>query len=165
MLALRLIIILFICSACSSSTIPNAFRPIGFSPQEIQQLNDSTNDWYTKSNGKYNLIIDENCPADICSTIQKVDNIPDNEDAIGSCLATADHFGIRTNEACEDAGDDAQTFTILLDSHYNVHYNSLHEFGHALGKVHDPNSNNVMFPDIEEQSRTITDRDLNNPNF
>jgi hypothetical protein len=145
---------------CTNSTVPYAFRPEGFTAQENQLLKDSANEWYTKSNGRYSIMVDENCP-DGCSIIRKVEIIGGKGNHIGSCLATVDHDGIRIHTACENANkDDIQSFEIQLQKDYNVKYNSLHEFGHAFFKHHDLESYNVMYSDYGEQARELTIRDL-----
>jgi hypothetical protein len=161
----KFLILSFLLAGCASSSVPYAFRPEGFTDQEIGLIQESADEWQMKSNGRYSVIVDENCPDD-CSIIKKVEIIDGADTAIGSCLATVDHFGIRTHEACDEANPDhIQSFEIQLKYDYNVKYNSLHEFGHVFGKHHDPEPNNVMYADIEEQAQELTVRDLENPNY
>ena len=162
---MKLLILVLLCSACAGSSMPYAFRPEGFTDQDNVLIQKAADEWYAKSNGKYLVMLDVNCPGD-CSVIRKVDAVDGSDTAIGSCLAIVDHYGIRTHIACDEANaDDVQSFEIQLKYDYNFNYNSLHEFGHVFGKHHDPEPDNVMYADIEEESRELTDRDIENPNW
>ena len=155
-----LLLVSIFLSACANSSVPYVFRPEGFTDQENGWIQDAATEWYTKSNGKYSILVDVNCPGD-CSTVRKVDTVDGADTAIGSCLATVDHFGIRTHVACDEANiDDIQSFDIQLQKDYNALNNVLHEFGHAFFKHHDPEPNNVMYADYEEEARELTARDV-----
>lgn len=156
----RAIPALLLANSCASGSIPLAFRPEGFSKQEIEQLKAAAEEWQSKSNGKYSVFIDENC-TDECSVIRKVDRIEDNPLAVGSCIAIDDSMGIRHQGDCVDEPlGQAQRYEIALQKNYNVEHNALHELGHVFGKHHDPQSGNVMYADVSGQSFDLTDRDI-----
>src|ERR1700690_2790221 len=110
----KILIFILLAVGCTNSTMPYAFRPIGFTAQENQLIQEAADEWQTKSNGRYFIMIDENCSED-CSVIRKVEAIDGNDTGIGSCLATVDHYGIRTHTACANANmRDIQSFEIQL---------------------------------------------------
>jgi len=160
MARLFLLLVVFAVSACASGTIPMAFRPEGFSTQDVQLIKNAAAEWSAGSDGRYVVMVDENCHEG-CSVIKKVLAIDGKQDATASCTAHVDHMGITTHTACDEAvSDDVETYEIQIMYAYNAEYQSLHEFGHVFGKHHDPEAGNVMYADVEGQAHELTARDL-----
>jgi hypothetical protein len=65
--------------ACASSTIPHAFRTVGFTEEEVTIIQHAASQW-----PKPTLFVSANsCPDDVCSTIRLVDKIVDKTEALG----------------------------------------------------------------------------------
>lgn len=129
---------------CASASIPMVFRPEGFTQDEIQQIKDDAEDWNTKSNGKYFVIIDENAPSD-ASVIRKVQTISGNAAASGECIAHVDVMGIRAKDSCLTKHDIEQYEINVADKpNFPVKCTVLHELGHVFGKQDNSIPDSVM---------------------
>lgn len=147
--------IALVSTACASGSIPNVFRPEGFTDNEVKLLQEAADEWQEQSNGKYSIFIDQNAPSD-ASVIRKVDKISSKADAIGVCKAIVDKVGFRFETGCDnDIIDDAQSYIVEIDKHYNPKMVALHEFGHVFGKEHVSEIGKTMYPDISGQPRDL----------
>jgi len=174
----KMIVISIMLSGCASSTIPMAFKPVFFDDSEIAQIESAAQEWSEKSGGKHFVIIDPNCPADVCSIIEKVDIIrevfgSERLHSTGSCSGTRDDgLGISHTVTCEDGdiskylieiqdlSSDGQAGRRSYEWLPSLRLTALHEFGHVFLKHHDPEANNVMF--ANNFTEHLTERDLQN---
>lgn len=84
--------------------------------------------------------------------------IPSNEDSESTPLTTGNRPSVLEPTAAHDAVS-IEPSSILADSTANVQWVymiSLHEFGHALGRVHSDHDDSIMFP-------TVSTRDIPKP--
>jgi len=169
LLALAITLLL---ASCASASVPHAFEAKGFSPAEVQALQQAAAQWTAA--GHPTIITTEYC--EDCSVIRSVSRIQlcthvagitRCEDAPSTALAstqydsgtsdtpsaTADHYEIsilahrgESQEWYEHRG--------ASDNLDYVHLLALHELGHTWGRGH-AGPGSVMSPYIHEMGRVI----------
>jgi len=129
--------------ACASSTIPRAFRTVGFTKDEVAIMQKAANQW-----PKQTLFVEANsCPDDVCSTIVLVDKIVDKTEVLGVTVkndekAAMEYAGLtqykRDFEGVRVSGDvgntdDAELYNIQILNARSPDVNDI--YGESLQKV------------------------------
>jgi len=189
---LRLQLLLpFVLAGCANSSLPNVYEARGFTDDEIDTLQSAANEWCTKSEQAHCVLVMKNVAGSESSTVtltQKVEVkhcfagiVVHTEQlvALGNCLATVDHDGIRSTAECVQ-NPDAESFAIqVVDSRQGdlgvdwfsgeqttweerLRTTFLHELGHAFGRPHSPKDGTVMNAVTTNQVEHLTEDDLSN---
>lgn len=182
----KILILAALMNACAPlSSIPYAFKPVGFTKGQIEfALKPAVRDWAAKSANQFTAIIDENCTDDAnCSTIELVNSdtiefeaglggVDVDRDApkhaYGLCTAETSEGGIdaKSVRKCKDAArnGDVVKFNIKVIKKA-AEINKLqqvvaHELGHAFGFGH-KECGTLMYPKIGEcQASEVTALDV-----
>ncbi len=174
---------------CANSSNPQVFEARGFSDDEIITLQSAADEWCSKSNDAHCALVVKSAAGFETSTVVLTDTLEvehsaagivlrtEHSEALGTCLATVDHLGIRSTAECA-ANPDAESFAIQIvnsrdgdcgvnwfhgqKTTWNVRLRTifLHELGHTFGHIHTSTDNTVMNPVTTYQVEHLTYTDL-----
>jgi hypothetical protein len=174
---------------CTDSSLPSVYEAHGFSKDEIDQLQSAADEWCAKSNNAHCALVLDASPGFKSSSVTLSSSMDtdhsfggvvvrtEHSDAVGNCLATVNHAGIRSNASCAD-NPDAESFAIkILDSRdgdngVNWFHGKktswgtrlrtifLHELGHAFGRSHTSKDGTVMNAITTNEAEHLTADDL-----
>ncbi len=182
---------LALATGCADSSLPSVYEARGFSKDEISELQSAADEWCTKSNNANCALVMDASPGFNSSTVTISTSMDtdhslggmvvrtEHSDAVGNCLATVNHAGIRSTASCAE-NPDAESFAIkILDSRegdngvnwfhgrktsWSIRLRTvfLHELGHAFGHPHNAKDGTVMNAITTSEAEHLTEDDLAN---
>jgi len=176
---------------CANSTEPHVFQACNFTDTEIETMQSAADEWCERSSSAHCAIVIKKTDGLESSTVELTETIESKHyfagivveskhlDAVGNCLATVDHFGVRSSAEC-DTNTNADSYSIqVLDSRSGdggirwfsdapttwktrLRTTFLHELGHSFGHAHLSRSGTVMNALTSKQVEHLTAFDLEN---
>lgn len=174
---------------CADSSLPTVYDAHGFSADEISILQSAADEWCAKSNNAHCALVIDSPPGFNSSTVTLSSSMDtdhsfggvvvktEHSGAVGNCIATVNHAGIRSTASCTE-NPDAESFAIkILDSRagdngvnwfhgtktsWNTRLRTvfLHELGHAFGRPHLSKDGTVMNAITTNEAEHLTNDDL-----
>lgn len=177
--------------SCANSTQPHVFKAVNFTDEEVETLQSAADEWCERSSAAHCAMVLKDTDGVESSTVVLTDAIVSKHycggivietkhlHAVGNCLATVDHLGVRSSAEC-DANTDAEAYSIqILDSRQSesgvrwfgntpttwrmrLRTTFLHELGHSFGHAHLTRDGTVMNALTSGQAEHLTVFDLEN---
>ena len=175
---------------CANSSESHVFEAGDFTDDEIATMQSAADEWCERTAGSDCAMVVNRSPGLESSTVQLTETIVSKhyfagvvtetnglDHAVGDCLATVDHLGIRSSAEC-DTNTDADSFTIQIrDSRagdvgrdwfhgvpttwsMRLRTTFLHELGHTFGHFHLARDGTVMNALTSGQTEHLTTYDL-----